>query len=231
MSDRNKKLFASLVMSLMFLARMTRPELLFSVTILSAKISDPFEDDLDLAFRVLAYIHDTPNYGIKFKGGDTSGFRIYADSSHAIHLDGKGHGSIVMTLGSGYVFAKSGKLKTVTLSSTESEGETMTTGCTYVVWMRDLLTFWVYPVVLPTRMFQDNLSAIWLSTHDGKFNRNKHTLVKRMYFREKVEQGVLVALHRDTDKMPADMGTKAVGRLLMSKHMQYMGMVPLRAVV
>ena len=226
-NDRNKRVYASLVMSLMFLARMTRADLLFSVTLLATKISDPFEEDLDAAFRVLQYLNDTPNYGIKFKGGDQSGLRVYADASHATHVDGKGHGSIVITLGSGYVFSKSGKLKTVTLSSTESEGETMTNECTYVVWMRDLLTFWGYPQILPTRMFQDSLSAIWLATHDGKFNRNKHTLVKRAYFREKVEQGVVAVLHRDTDKMLADMGTKAVGRDLLSKHMKYIGMVPM----
>ena len=76
-------------------------------------------------------------------------------------------------------------------------------------------------------MFQDNLSAIWLASHDGKFNRNKHTLVKRAYFREKVEQGVVAVLHRDTDKMTADMGTKAGSRDLLSKHMKYIGMVPM----
>ena len=226
-SERHKRVFASLVMSLMFLARMTRAELLFSVTLLASKISDPYEEDLELAFRVLAYVNDTPNYGIRFKGGDESGLRVFADASHAIHTDGKGHSSIVITLGSGYVFAKSGKLKSVTLSSTESEGDTMTIGATYIVWLRDLLTFWGYPVRLPTRLYQDNLSAIWLATHDGKFNRNKHTMVKRAYFREKVEQGVLVAMHRDTDKMPADMGTKAVGRELLTKHMKSIGMVPM----
>ena len=229
-SERHKRVFASLVMSLMFLARMTRAELLFSVTLLATKISDPYEEDMELAFRVLAYLHDTPNYGIRFIGGDESGVRVFADASHAIHTDGKGHSSIVITVGSGYVFAKSGKLKSVTLSSTESEGDTMTVGATYIVWLRDLLTFWGYPVNLPTRLYQDNLSAIWLATHDGKFNRNKHTMVKRAYFREKVEQGVLVAMHRDTDKMPADMGTKAVGRELLTKHMKSIGMVPIQLV-
>ena len=83
----------------------------------------------------------------------------------------------------------------------------------------------------PTRMYQDNLSAIWLSSHDGKFSRNKHTLVKRSFFREHVEADVIHPLHMDTEQMPADMGTKPVCRKLMTRHMTKVGMVRIRGPV
>ena len=130
-----------------------------------------------------------------------------------------------LTLGSGYVFAKSGKLKNVTLSSTESENLMMCECATYILWMRDLLTFYGYQMTAPTRMYQDNLAAIWLSTHDGKFSRNKHTMVKRSFFREHVEADLIQPVHMDTEHMPADMGTKPIGRKLLAKHMQKVGMV------
>ena len=126
------------------------------------------------------------------------------------------------------MFAKSGKLKTATLSSTESENNMMCECATYILWMRELLTFFGYEMAAPTRMFQDNLSAIWLSTHDGKFTRNKHTIVKRSFFREHVESDEIQPLHMDTENMPADMGTKPLCKKLLEKHMKKVGMVQVR---
>jgi len=220
-----KKLFASLAMTLMFLARMTRADILFSCTILASKISSPDAEDLDGLFRVLQYVGNTPNYGILYKGGAGVCLKVYTDASHGTHQDGKGHGGIVITMGTGYVFAKSGKLKSVTLSSTESEGYMACEGATYIVWIRELLTFYGYDMSTPTRMLQDNLSTIWLATHEGSFGKNKHTIVKRAYVREKIEEGVLVMTHCDTERMTADMGTKPLCKKLLQRHMEAIGMV------
>ena len=216
--------YVSLCMSLMFLARMTRADLLFSVTVASTRSSNATKADMQNLLRILAYIAHVPNYGIRFVGGKTMTFRSYVDSSHATHKDGRGHGGMFLTLGSGYVFAKSGKLKTATLSSTESENSMMCDCTTYVLWMRELLTFYGYKMVAPTRMYQDSLSAIWLCTHDGKFSRNKHTMVKRSFYREHVEGERILPLHMDTEHMPADMETKPMCRKLMTRHMQKVGM-------
>ena len=99
---------------------------------------------------------------------------------------------------------------------------------TYILWTRDLLTFFGYQMTAPTRMYQDNLSAIWLSTHDGKFSRNKHTLVKRSFYREHIEDGKIEPLHMDTDNMPADMGTKPLCKKLLTKLMTKVWMVRVR---
>ena len=70
---------------------------------------------------------------------------------------------------------------------------------TFILWTRELLTFFGYQMTATTRMYQDNLSAIWLSSHDGKFSRNKHTIVKRSFFREHVDEGRIEPLHMDTE--------------------------------
>ena len=223
--------YLSLCMSLMFIARMTRADLLLSVTVASTRSSNPMKGDMKNLLRVLAYLAHMPNYGIRYVGGKAMAFRSYVDSSHGLHKDGKGHGGMFLTLGSGYVFAKSGKLKTTTLSSTESENLMMCECATYILWMRELLTFYGYQMTAPTRMYQDNLSAIWLSSHDGKFSRNKHTLIKRSFFREHVEEGEIQPLHMDTEHMPADMGTKPLCRKLLTRHMAKVGMERVRGPV
>ncbi len=140
----NKTKYASLVMTMMYLACMTTADFLLPVTILAGRIQDPSVEDYRAATRLLTYIYHTPNYAILVLMNAAIILKVYTDASHALYGDGKGHGGIIITMGSGYVFAKSGKLKCVTLSSTESESVVMCEGATYIVWMRDLLEFFGY---------------------------------------------------------------------------------------
>eukprot|EP01038_Epipyxis_sp_PR26KG_P009735 gene9735-13101_t len=51
------------------------------------------------AIRIVDYLRGNPHAGITIKNPDMK-LRIFADASHAIHKDGKGHGGIILTLGS-----------------------------------------------------------------------------------------------------------------------------------
>jgi hypothetical protein len=225
------KRYASIIMSLMYLARMTRADILLPVTILSSRIKNPSMSDYKAACRILTYLSFTPKYGIEYTSNDGLMLKIYTDASHALHGDGKGHGGIIITLGTGYIFAKSGKLRNVTLSSTESENEVMCDAATYAVWMKDLLEFFGYRLTHPVRMYQDNLSAIWLTSNDGAFSRNKHTLVRRMYIRQNITDKVITPVHMDTDLMPADMLTKSINKELLLRHMKKIGMIRLNEII
>ncbi len=43
--------------------------------------------------------------------------------------------------------------------------------------------------------------------------------------KEKIEEGVVVVTHCDTERMCADLGTKPLGKKLLLMHMEAMGMV------
>ncbi len=64
-----------------------------------------------------------------------------------------------------------------------------------------------------------------MATHEGSFGRNKHTLIKRAYVKEKVEEGALAMVHCDTERMVADMGTKPLCKKTLYRHMLKIGMV------
>ena len=80
--------YVSLCMSLMFIARMTRADILLAVTVASTRSSMPTKADMKNLLRVLAYLAHMPNYGIRYVGGRGMAFRSYVDSSHALHKDG-----------------------------------------------------------------------------------------------------------------------------------------------
>ena len=49
--------------------------------------------------------------------------------------------------------------------------------------------------------------------------------MKRAYLREKVKEKIIVPVHMDTERMPADMLTKSMNRKLLTRHMERIGMI------
>ena len=107
--------FHSTVMWIMFYALRVRPDILCTVNFLSTRTrpgTAAFEDK-DKLIRLVQYINRTSTDGITL-GGDTSGnigIFAYADAAYGIHMDGKSHTGLVITLGRGPIYVKSGKQK------------------------------------------------------------------------------------------------------------------------
>jgi hypothetical protein len=135
----NKK-YLSLVMSLMYLARLTRPDILMPTTYLASRCSDPNIKDYQKLLRIVSYLGGTVTTSMVFQRTGKINPVIYADASHQYHLnDSKGHGGIIITLGSAPIMTKSYKLKLVTRSSTESELVVLEEAVTFAIWIKKLL--------------------------------------------------------------------------------------------
>jgi hypothetical protein len=122
-SDRlscNRKEYLSIVMLLMYLARFTMPNILFSVVYLATKSDNPTNADMNAAYKVVSYLYHTGLRAYKFQGNDIN-VSVYVDASHGIHIDGHGHTGIIITLGSAPIMTRSVKQKLVALHSTDAE--------------------------------------------------------------------------------------------------------------
>ena len=86
----SKTAFLSLCMSLMYIARMTRPDILFAISYLATKSSQPTEEHFQKLRRVLSYLKGTAGKKIVMTVSDLT-LNIYADASYGIHHDGKSH--------------------------------------------------------------------------------------------------------------------------------------------
>jgi hypothetical protein len=109
------------LMSLMYLARYTRPDILMPVTYLATKSANPMQGHFNRGMKILGYVLGTKTRSLHFISKTKLDLKIYADAAHMLHKDTKGHGGILATLGSAPIVAKSFKFKLVTRSSTESE--------------------------------------------------------------------------------------------------------------
>ena len=64
----DKSLYLSIIMSLMYLARMSRPDILFPVTYLATKSANPTAHNLLQAKRILSYVKGTMSLSLTFTG-------------------------------------------------------------------------------------------------------------------------------------------------------------------
>jgi hypothetical protein len=206
--DFDKTKFLSLVMSLMFLARFTRPDILMPVTFLATKSAGPKFQDYQKLLKILGYVLTTKTTHLWYKSCEPLCVNIYADAAHMLHKDSKGHGGIIGTLGTAPIFVKSFKLKLVTRSSTESELVCLEEATAYSVWLISLLRDLYPPLRPPITIHQDNLSTIAIVDNGGSFQRSKHLHCKNQFVKQYVDAKLIELKYCRSPDMPADMVSK-----------------------
>jgi hypothetical protein len=192
----------------MYLARHTRPDILMPVTFLATKSSAPTAEYYSDAIRIIAYVSSTRNLSMNFSRSASLEPTIYADASHLLHQDARGHGGIILSLGSGPIMTKSYKLKLNTKSSTESELVVLETACSYAKWWTLLLSDLQIANKKPIIMFQDNLSAIAMVKNLQFDNLNKHMVNRVQIISEELLAKTIVVKYCPTNLMMADILTK-----------------------
>lgn len=219
-------------MSLMYLARMSRPDILMCTSYLATKSQNPTVKDYDNVCQILRYIRGTVHTGMIFNLSsrkDPPKINIFTDASHLLHEDGKGHTGIVITLGEAVICTRSVKQKVQARSSTEAEIIAAEEGSTYVPFLNKLQAEITNLARArndqPVTLYQDNLSAIHLMTGGGQFNRTKHMLSRISYLRDQVKAGSIVPEHLGTADMVADMLTKPLPRQALERHKHTMNLM------
>ena len=203
--------YLEIVGGLNYLAQYTRPDILFALSILAQQCSHPTVGDRKKAIRILRYLESTMDNGLRFGHGRIE-LQCYVDAAHHSYNDGKGHYGYSFALGDrdGCFFAKSKKMKLVTLSSTESEYVALCEAAREAVWLRRLLSDIGFGQKSPTVLWQDNKSTIDMVNGHRNFQSSKHINPKYHYTGEMVDRGELCLRYKPTGDMIADVLTKAL---------------------
>jgi hypothetical protein len=203
--------YLMVVGGLNYLAQYTRPDILYAMSIVAQRCSCPTVGDMRKVQRILRYIENTVDYGLQFNPGNVT-LRCHVDAAHNCYEDGRGHYGYSFSLGvnDGSFFAKSKKMKLTTLSSTESEYVALCEATREAIWLRRLLSDIGFADDSATIMWQDNLSTIDMVNGHRSYQASKHINPKFHYTGEMVEQGEIRLKHLATDKMTADVLTKAL---------------------
>jgi hypothetical protein len=205
----DSKFFLGLVMSLMYLARLTRPDVLLPTTYLATRSHCCTTADMREARKVCRYLAGTRDKGIEINCTSLQ-LHCVCDASYNVHADGKSHTGFILALGRNlsYLHSRSAKQKLTALSSTDAEVIAMAECLKQAVWMRNLLRELHITPLRSIVLYQDNKSDIIMVETDSKNKNSKHILSKVTYAKDLHRAGILDIEYLNTKDMPADMLTK-----------------------
>ncbi|KAK6142115.1 hypothetical protein DH2020_006983 [Rehmannia glutinosa] len=218
-------MYRQLVGSLIYLT-LTRPDISFSVGVMSRYMQNPKKTHLEAVRRILRYMKSTLDYGILYKRGGDCKVIGYCDADYGgDHDTRRSTTGYVFMLGSGAISWCSKRQPTVSLSTTEAEYRAATMAAQESTWLVQLLEDLHQPIDYAIPLYCDNLSAIRLAENPIFHARTKHMEVHYHYIREKVLQEEIILEHVKTDDQIADLFTKALSGKKFGMFCQQLGLV------
>ncbi|CAA7040888.1 unnamed protein product [Microthlaspi erraticum] len=208
----------------------TRPELAYSVHILSQFMQSPKQAHWDAALRVVRYLKGCPGQGILLKSGMSLTLTAWCDADYSgCPITRRSLTGWFVQLGDSPLSWKTIKQDVVSRSSAESEYRAMSDTVQEIIWLKALLLSFGVSHDQPVQLHCDNMAAIHLSANPVFHERTKHVEVDCHFVRDKVIDGTIVTNHVSTKLQLADIMTKALGRKEFDSFLVKLGVMDLHA--
>ena len=230
--DQLKK-YQSLVGSLLYINRCTRPEISIQVNLLGRRTSRASHNNLRAAMHVLRYLASSKEKGIIIKqahGGTMTNqekkglIKAYADASYGGEQAKSQSGNLV-TL-SGQIVMWSSRRQDITAQSiTEAEYIACSEATKDIRWLQQLLEEFPFQIqTKPAYLYSDNEAAVKLTKTQTFHKRTRHIEHRYHYIRELTEQG-MIQLQGITGKdNPSDILTKILPMSSVNEWMRKQGL-------
>ena len=191
----------------------TRPDLGFSISLLSRFCSNPTAEHLSAVKRVYRYLQGTKDYKLVYSDGhqDHIKLEIYTDTDWAGDKETRRSitGYVVFLNGTAISWA-SKRQTSVAQSSCEAEYIAASEAVKEAVWIGRFLEELHQTRIYPIPLYCDNQGAIALAKNPENHQRTKHIDVRYHYIREKEEDGTIAIKYLPTEQMIADGFTKSL---------------------
>lgn len=195
--------------SLLFAARVTRPEIEFAVNYLSQFCNEPTVSDWNAVGYVFRYLQGTRDLGIVYANrGSGSVLTGYTDSDLAgCPITRRSRSGFVFILNGGLVTWTSRRQSTVAPSTSDAEYMALFDGVREAVWLKRFLSeLNVKCTAVP--IYVDNQTAISIAGNREDSRKSKYIEIKYHYTRERIDGGdVIISFVKSEDQL-ADIFTK-----------------------
>ncbi|KAF5465958.1 hypothetical protein F2P56_015920 [Juglans regia] len=201
--------YRRLVGQLIYLA-ITRPDITYSVNILSQFMHAPRKPHWDVALRIIKYLKGSPGLGLLFSSSNSFALKAYCDTNWVnCPMTRRSTTSYCVLLGNSLISWKSKKQKIVSRSSLEAEYSSMATSTYELTWLRYLLND-MQVSTRPARLLCDNQVALHIAANPV-YERTKHIELYCHVVREKIQDGQIITEFVPSHLQSADVFTKALG--------------------
>lgn len=189
----------------------TRPDLAFSVSVMSQFMSSPTIYHWNALKQILCYLKETVGQGIMYANHGHEEIEAFSDADWAgSRSDRRSTSGFCVFVGGNLVSWKSKKQNVVSRSTAESEYRGMANAICVLMWINHFMSEIGLKPKLPAKLWCDNQEAIHIASNPVFHERTKHIEVDCHFIREKVQQGLIVTgFVRSGDQM-ADIFTKAL---------------------
>nr|GEW06400.1 putative reverse transcriptase, RNA-dependent DNA polymerase, Gag-polypeptide of LTR copia-type [Tanacetum cinerariifolium] len=153
----------------------TRPDVTYAINVLSQFVSDPRQNHLEAAKRVLRYLKGTPGKGILLPREGPTTLTAYCHSDWlGCPFTRRSKTGYLLLFSSGPISWKTKKHSVVSRSSAEAEYRAMASTVSEIIWVRWLLKDMQVQLTTPTSLFCDNQAARHIANNPVYHERTKH---------------------------------------------------------
>jgi hypothetical protein len=220
--------YRQLVGKLIYLSSATRPDIAYTVGVLSRVLDRPQEVHINGAKRLLRYLKYTMGYGLLLgklnDRGNVFKLKGYSDSSYNDDQVGKATSGNLSYLGDSCISWKSKKQSVVTTSTQEAEYIALCHETQDLISLKMILEELGVPQE-EMIIYEDNKATIALSEAPRRTKRSSHINVKYHYTRQMVQCKEVRLVYCETQNMVADILTKGLHKNQFEKFREALGVV------
>lgn len=200
--------------SLLFAARVSRPDIEFSVNRASQFLTKYGRQQWLEVKNIIRYLKGTLDYGIVFSDSGSEHTLVgYTDADYAGCIETrKSTSGFVFMLNGGPIAWSSQRQPVVSLSTTEAEYIALAHGVKECIWLKRMLTELGIKGNDCIQIFVDNQSAIRLANNPEFHKRSKHIDVRFHFVRDVCDRGDINIQYIQSKEQLADLFTKPLAK-------------------
>lgn len=211
--DKSKIPYREAVGSLLFAARISRPDIEFAVNYASQFLECFGQEHWKFVQKILRYLKGTVDFGITFKDSG-SPFKLlgFTDADYAGCLNTrKSRSGFVFMFNGAPISWSSQRQSVVSLSTAESEYIALSHGAKEAIWLRQFLKELNINCNY-VEIFVDNQAAIKLASNSEHHKRSKHIDVRYHFIRDIVNKKQIALEYVSSKDQLADIFTKPLAK-------------------